>query len=117
MWGTRGREGRGVEGALPPAPDLAARGALSRAGRGVGGVVHPHPRHATAWAQAGREIPCFGTTHADYFHGPVPVTKPLTPKEIRADYEENTGLAILKRFRKLEPLKFPAVLRAEHGPF
>ena len=86
-------------------------------GESIGGVAHTHSRNATSWAQAGREIPCFGTTHADYFHGPVPCTKPLTPKEIRADYEENTGLAILKRFRKLEPLKFPAVLIAGHAPF
>jgi L-ribulose-5-phosphate 4-epimerase len=72
---------------------------------------------ATAWAQAGREIPCFGTTHADYFHGPVPVTAPLTDEEIGGEYERNTGLAILRRFESLDPLAFPGVLVRNHGPF
>jgi len=69
-----------------------------------------HIREAHSWAQAQREIPCFGTTHADYFHGPIPVTKPLTPAQVRADYEANTGHAIVRRFAKLDPLHQPAVL-------
>ena len=109
--------GKVVEGTLLPSSDLPTHLVLYRAFSEIGGVAHTHSRNATSWAQAGREIPCFGTTHADYFHGSVPCTKPLTPKEIRADYEENTGLAILKRFRKLEPLKFPAALIAGHAPF
>src|SRR5271169_2610358 len=75
-------EGRIVEGSLRPSSDLATHAALYRAFPSIGGVVHTHSRHATAWAQAGRGIPCFGTTHADYFHGPVPVTGPLSPAEI-----------------------------------
>jgi L-ribulose-5-phosphate 4-epimerase len=109
--------GRVVEGTLLPSSDLPTHLALYRGFREIGGIAHTHSRNATSWAQAGREIPCFGTTHADYFHGPVPCTKPLTPKEIRADYEKNTGIAILKRFRKLDPMKFPAVLVAGHAPF
>jgi len=109
--------GKVVEGTLVPSSDLPTHLVLYRAFSEIGGVAHTHSRNATSWAQAGREIPCFGTTHADYFHGPVPCTRSLTPKEIREDYEENTGLAILKRFRKLDPKKFPAVLVAGHAPF
>jgi L-ribulose-5-phosphate 4-epimerase len=90
---------------------------LSKAFTGVGGIVHTHSTVATAWAQAGREIPCFGTTHADYFHGPVPVTAPLTDEEIGGEYERNTGYAILHRFEKLDPLAYPGVLVRNHGPF
>src|SRR6185503_15451703 len=90
---------------------------LYRAFQGVGGIVHTHSRAATVWAQAEREIPCFGTTHADYFYGPVPVTSRLTPKEIRTNYENNTGLVIVRRFAVLDPLHVPAVLVAGHAPF
>ena len=83
----------------------------------IGGVVHTHSRYATAWAQAGREIPCLGTTHADSFHGPVPVTLPLRREEVEQEYEANTGHAIVRRFRELDPLDMPAVLVAGHGPF
>jgi L-ribulose-5-phosphate 4-epimerase len=83
----------------------------------IGGIAHTHSRAATSWAQAQREIPCFGTTHADYFHGPIPVTKPLTPAQIRTNYEANTGHAIVRRFAKLDPLHLPAVLVAGHAPF
>ena len=102
-------EGRTVEGRLRPSSDLPTHAALYRAFPSIGGVVHTHSRHATAWAQARREIPCFGTTHADYFRGPVPVTSPLAPQEIEADYEANTGLAIV-RVAGLEPLGCPAAL-------
>jgi L-ribulose-5-phosphate 4-epimerase len=109
-------EGRTVEGRLRPSSDLPTHAALYRAFPSIGGVVHTHSRHATAWAQARREIPCFGTTHADYFRGPVPVTSLLTPEEIEAGYEANTGLAIV-RVAGLEPLGCPAALVAGHGPF
>ncbi len=110
-------DGRIVEGALRPSSDLATHLALYRAFPSIGGVVHTHSRHATAWAQAGREIPCFGTTHADYFRGPVPVTAPLTAAEIESDYEANTGECIARRFAALDPLEIPAVLVAGHAPF
>ena len=110
-------EGKTVEGNLRPSSDLPTHLILYKAFAGIGGVAHTHSRFATAWAQAGREIPCFGTTHADYFHGSVPVTKPLTPKEIRSNYEVNTGHAIVRRFAKLDPLHMPGVLVAGHAPF
>jgi L-ribulose-5-phosphate 4-epimerase len=110
-------DGKAVEGKLRPSSDLPTHLILYKAFAGIGGVAHTHSRFATAWAQAQREIPCFGTTHADYFHGPVPVTKPLTPKEIRSDYEINTGHAIVRRFAKLDPLHMPGVLVAGHAPF
>ena len=110
-------EGHPVEGNLRPSSDLATHVALYRAFPSIGGVVHTHSRHATAWAQACREIPCFGTTHADYFHGPVPVTSPLTREEIESAYEANTGVAIVRRMEGHDPLGCPAVLVAGHGPF
>jgi len=106
-----------VEGRLRPSSDLATHVALYRAFPSVGGVVHTHSRCATAWAQACREIPCFGTTHADYFHGPVPVTVPLTPAEIESEYEANTGVAIVRLMEGRDPLGCPAALVAGHGPF
>lgn len=109
--------GKVVEGSLRPSSDLATHLILYRAFPEIGGIAHTHSAAATAWAQAQKEIPCFGTTHADYFRGPVPVTKPLTPSEVRADYEANTGHAIVRRFRRLDPLHVPAVLVAGHAPF
>ncbi|HKV23619.1 MAG TPA: L-ribulose-5-phosphate 4-epimerase [Candidatus Acidoferrum sp.] len=106
-----------VEGSLRPSSDLPTHLILYRAFAAIGGVAHTHSSAATAWAQAQKEIPCFGTTHADYIHGPVPVTKPLTPAEIRSEYEANTGHAIVRRFKRLDPLSFPAVLVAGHAPF
>jgi L-ribulose-5-phosphate 4-epimerase len=110
-------EGRVVEGSLRPSSDLDTHIALYRAFPSIGGIAHTHSRHATSWAQAGREIPCFGTTHADYFHGPVPVTAPLTPAEIESGYEANTGVAIVRRMAGRDPLGCPAVLVAGHAPF
>jgi L-ribulose-5-phosphate 4-epimerase len=110
-------EGKIVEGAMRPSSDLPTHLILYKAFKGIGGIAHTHSSAATAWAQARREIPCFGTTHADYFRGPVPVTKPLTPTQIRTEYEANTGHAIVQRFKKLDPLHFPAVLVAGHAPF
>ena len=109
--------GEVVEGRLRPSSDLPTHLEIYRAFPAVGGVAHTHSKHATAWAQAGREIPCFGTTHADYFHGPVPVTGPLSAEEIRTDYEKNTGRSIVRSFSGLDPLAAPAILVAGHGPF
>jgi len=109
--------GRVIEGALRPSSDLDTHAALYRAFPAIGGVVHTHSRHATAWAQACREIPCFGTTHADYFCGPIPVTAPLSPAEVESDYESNTGAAIVRAMRGRDPLGSPAILVAGHAPF
>ena len=106
-----------VEGTLRPSSDLPTHLALYRAFPAIGGVAHTHSRAATSWAQARRAIPCFGTTHADYFHGPIPVTKPMKPAEIRKDYELNTGLAIVRCIAKRDPLHTPGVLVAGHAPF
>lgn len=110
-------EGRVVEGKLRPSSDLPTHLALYRAWPQIGGVAHTHSRHATAWAQARRAIPCFGTTHADYFHGEVPVTDFLSEEDIRVNYEWNTGEAIVRSLEGCDPLAFPAVLVAGHAPF
>lgn len=110
-------DGNGVEGNLRPSSDLATHVALYRAFPEIGGVTHTHSEFATAWAQARRAIPCFGTTHADYFYGEVPVTKPLTPEEIASEYERNTGEVIVRTFPSDRSKSVPAVLVAGHGPF
>jgi L-ribulose-5-phosphate 4-epimerase len=110
-------DGNVVEGTLRPSSDLPTHLILYKAFPAIGGVAHTHSRFATSWAQAQRDIPCLGTTHADYFHGPVPVTKPLRPSEIRSAYELNTGRAIVRRFAKLDPMHFPGVLVSGHAPF
>lgn len=110
-------DGRTVEGSLRPSSDLATHLVLYRCFSSVGGVVHTHSGYATSWAQAGRDIPCLGTTHADYFYGCVPVTHPLQPEHIQGAYEENTGKMIVERFRGMDPAHVPAVLVAGHGPF
>ncbi len=110
-------DGRVVDGRLRPSSDLSTHLILYRAFPAIGGVVHTHSAYATAWAQARREIPCLGTTHADYFHGPVPVTEMLTKEEIEGDYEANTGQAIVRRFADLDAASMPAVLAAGHAPF
>jgi len=102
---------------LKPSSDLDTHLELYRAFPSIGGVVHTHSEFATAWAQAGREIPAYGTTHADYFHGPVPVTEELRDDEVGDDYVLNTGKAIVRRFRHLDPEGMPAVLVAGHAPF
>jgi L-ribulose-5-phosphate 4-epimerase len=109
--------GKVVEGKLRPSSDTPTHRVLYRAFKQIGGIVHTHSLHATVWAQARREMPALGTTHADYFHGPVPCTRPMTATEIRGDYETNTGHVIVERFKKLDPLEIPAVLVANHGPF
>lgn len=110
-------QGNIVEGALRPSSDLPTHLVLYKSFPAIGGIAHTHSRAATSWAQAQREIPCFGTTHADYFHGAVPVTKPLTAKQIRDDYEVNTGVAIVRCLGKRDPLHTPGVLVAGHAPF
>jgi L-ribulose-5-phosphate 4-epimerase len=110
-------QGKTVEGSLRPSSDLGTHLLLYRAFPAIGGVVHTHSEFATAWAQSGREIPAYGTTHADYFYGPVPVTEELTEQEVGGDYVLNTGHAIVRRFEKLDPLAVPAVLVAGHAPF
>ncbi len=110
-------DGKVVDGRLRPSSDLATHVLLYKEFPAIGGVVHTHSEYATAWAQAGREIPPYGTTHADYFYGPVPVTEELTEQEIGGDYVHNTGVAISRRFRGLDPLAIPAVLVAGHAPF
>ena len=110
-------DGRVVEGTLRPSSDLPTHIALYRAFESIGGVVHTHSTHATSWAQACREIPCLGTTHADYFHGPVPVTAPMDAGEIESQYEWNTGQAIVRCFAGRDPLHMRAALVAGHGPF
>lgn len=110
-------DGKVIEGDLQPSSDLATHLILYREFPSIGAVVHTHSEYATAWAQAGRSIPAYGTTHADYFYGPVPVTEELTPDDIDGDYVQNTGLAIVRRFRDLDPEAVPGVLVAGHAPF
>jgi L-ribulose-5-phosphate 4-epimerase len=112
-------DGKIVEGTLRPSSDLDTHTLLYREFPQIGGIVHTHSEFATSWAQAGRPIPCLGTTHADYFHGPVPVTEPLTAAEVAEAYVRNTGCVIVRRFRAeaLDPLAVPGVLVAGHAPF
>jgi L-ribulose-5-phosphate 4-epimerase len=110
-------KGKVLEGNLRPSSDLPTHVALYNAFPDIGGVVHTHSEYATAWAQARKEIPCFGTTHADYFHGPVPVTESMADDEIVGEYESNTGTAIVRAFAGKDPQSIPAVLVANHGPF
>lgn len=112
-------EGKVVEGKLRPSSDTKTHLVLYREFPNIGGVTHTHSLHATMFAQAGRELPCFGTTHADHFHGTVPIVRALTPDEVARDYEHFTGVAIVERLRelKLDPLEMPAVLQRHHAPF
>jgi len=109
--------GNVVEGTLRPSSDLPTHAALYRAFPSLGGIAHTHSEYATAWAQARKPIPCFGTTHADYFHGPIPLTEVMSDEEIKGEYEANTGVAIIRTFEKVDPMSIPAVLVANHGPF
>ena len=110
-------EGKQIEGTLKPSSDLDTHLHLYREFKSIGAVVHTHSEYATAWAQAGRSIPAYGTTHADYFHGPVPVTPPLADEEIDGEYVLNTGVAITRTFAGLDPMAVPGVLVAGHAPF
>jgi L-ribulose-5-phosphate 4-epimerase len=106
-----------IEDGLSPSSDTPTHLELYRNFKTIGGVCHAHSTYATMWSQARREIPCFGTTHADYFYGPIPVTKVMTANEIKSNYELNTGKAIVKRFDGMNPMQMPGVLVAGHGPF
>jgi L-ribulose-5-phosphate 4-epimerase len=112
-------DGKIVEGTLRPSSDLGTHTLLYREFPQIGGIVHTHSEFATSWAQACRPIPCLGTTHADYFHGPVPVTIPLTAQQVSEAYVLNTGVVIVQRFRSegLDPVAIPGVLVAGHAPF
>ena len=112
-------EGNKVEGKYNPSSDTATHIELYKAFPNIGGIVHTHSSWATSWAQAGRSIPCYGTTHADYFFGPIPCARNLTPEEIEEAYEKNTGLVIIETFetRGIKPMYTPAVLCKNHGPF
>jgi L-ribulose-5-phosphate 4-epimerase len=110
-------DGNVVEGQLKASSDLPTHLVLYKAFPNIGAVAHTHSEYATAWAQARRAIPCFGTTHADYFHGPVPVTAVLTNEEVSSEYEKNTGHAIVRAFQGTDYSAIPAVLVANHGSF
>ena len=108
-----------VEGDMNPSSDTKTHVELYKSFAEIGGIVHTHSPHAVGWAQAGRDIPCYGTTHADYFYGSVPCTRNLTAQEVDEDYELNTGKVIAETFaeRKLDPLAVPGVICHSHGPF
>jgi len=110
-------EGKVVEGEYKPSTDAPTHLLLYKTYETIGGVVHTHSSYATSWAQAGRAIPPFGTTHADHYHGEVPCTRLLTDKEIESDYEINTGKVIVERLGAVNPLTMPSVLVNSHGPF
>ena len=110
-------EGRVVEGKLKPSSDTATHLVLYQSFPNIGGVAHTHSTFATAWAQAGKDIPNIGTTHADYFKDDIPCTRPMTPAEIATDYERETGKVIVERFSALNPDYTPGVLVNNHGPF
>jgi len=110
-------DGTVIEGKLNPSSDTPTHIELYRNFESVGGVVHTHSVFATAWAQACRPIPVLGTTHADYFYGPVPCTRVMTQKEVENDYETNTGKVICETFAGKDPMQMPAVLVCNHGPF
>jgi len=110
-------DGNIIEGTLKPSSDTPTHLELYRNFEAIGGICHAHSPVATMWAQACKEIPCFGTTGADYFYGSIPVTKVMTEAEIQSDYELNTGKVIVRRFAGMDPMKPPAVLVANHGPF
>ncbi len=112
-------EGRVIEGTLNPSSDLKSHLALYKAFPEIGGVVHTHSTYATALSQAGENLPCYGTTHADTFYGDVPCTRPLTKEEVEVEYELNSGLVIVEHFKKngIDPLSCPAALIRNHAPF
>ncbi len=112
-------DGEVVEGTLRPSSDTKTHLHLYRMFTEIGGITHTHSVHATMYSQAGRDLPCYGTTHADHFHGTVPMVRALTPEEVEEDYEHFTGVAIVQRLRELglSPLTMPAILQLHHAPF
>ena len=109
--------GNKIEGNLNPSSDTKTHIELYKSFKDIGGVVHTHSPWATSWAQAGKGIPCYGTTHADYFYGTIPCARDLTSDEINSDYEKNTGLVIVETFKDINPMYIPGVLCIDHGPF
>lgn len=110
-------DGNVREGKLKPSSDTPTHLVLYRTFAGIGGIVHTHSPSATSWAQAGRAIPAFGTTHADYFYGEIPCTRPMTKEEVAGDYEAETGNVIAETFKERDPLAVPGVLVHGHAPF
>lgn len=112
-------QGNQVEGTLNPSSDTKTHLVLYNAFPSIGGIVHTHSPYAVAWAQAGEDLPCYGTTHADYFYGSIPCARHLTHQELDEDYERNTGMTIVETFRerRIDPKAVPAVLCYSHGPF
>ena len=110
-------QGNKVEGKYNPSSDTATHVVLYNAFPNIGGIVHTHSPWATSWAQAGRSIPCYGTTHADYFFGDIPCARSLTADEINGEYEKNTGIVIAETFEGKNPIYVPGVLCTNHGPF
>lgn len=110
-------EGNRIESGLNPSSDTPTHLVLYKSFPNISGIAHTHSDYATAFAQAWRPIPCLGTTHADHFHGEVPLTRMITEKEVGEDYEGNTGLVIVERFVELDPIETPAVLVPGHGAF
>ena len=110
-------EGHVVEGDYKPSSDTATHLELYKAFPAIGGIVHTHSTYATAWAQAGCDIPIIGTTHADYFSNDIPCTRDMTEKEVKGEYEKETGSVIIERFKELSPVHIPGVLVKNHGPF
>ena len=112
-------DGNVVDGKLNPSSDTRTHLELYKAFPEIGGIVHTHSSYAVGWAQAGRDIPAYGTTHADYFYGPVPCCRSLTEQEVEEDYERNTGLVIVETFRQreLDPIHVPGAICRNHGPF
>jgi L-ribulose-5-phosphate 4-epimerase len=110
-------EGKQIDGKFKPSSDAPTHVLLYRCFENIGGVAHTHSEWATSWAQSGRPVPAYGTTHADYFHGPIPCTRPLSQVEVEGDYEKETAMVIVEAFRNLEPTSVPGVLVYGHGPF
>ena len=110
-------DGNKIEGEFNSSSDTPTHLELYRNFKGIGGICHTHSAYATMWAQGCKQIPCFGTTHADYYYGSVPVTDKMTADEIKTTYELNTGKVIVRRFKDLDPMQMSAVLVANHGPF
>ena len=110
-------EGNKIEGKYNPSSDTKTHIELYKKYKDIGGIVHTHSSWATSWAQAAREIPCYGTTHADYFYGSIPCARPLSQEEIDEDYEKNTGLVIIETLKDKNPMHTPGILCSYHGPF
>lgn len=109
--------GNVVEGELKPSSDTPTHIELYKAFENIGGIIHTHSTYAASWAQAGRDIPAYGTTHADYFYGNIPCTRPLNEQEVMNEYEKNTGLVIADKFKNIDPVAVPGVIVSKHGPF